>query len=374
MNVIFACAGSGGHVNPAIAIAGIMLKHYENLNILFIGTKNGIENDLVKKSGFNMQHIRTGKLIRSFTFKNLKAITHTYLGIKDAKKIMLEFKPDLVIGTGGYICGPVMIAAKKYKIPYILHESNAFPGLAVKMLAKNASSVMVGFSEAKSRLKVKGNIVYTGTPAKFNLQDMQKLDKQKCKISLGLGNINKKIILVMCGSQGAKKINDTVLEMLKSEPNNKVYIILATGNNNYDIVLKKKQDIQKQVKYNLDDFIKLEKYIYDMDKMYKVADLCITRAGAMSVTELEIASKGAILIPLPSAAENHQYYNAKIMEDAGAGIILEEKDLTANSLKNIIDRLIEEDELEKMGEKANKLVKKNVEEKIYKCIKDTVKK
>ena len=138
------------------------------IRIVYINTKNGLENRLVKNAGFEIKHISTGKLIRSFTFNNFKAIVDTYKGIGDSKEIISEFKPDLIIGTGGYICGPVMLAARKLGIPYILHESNAFPGIAVKLLAKKASVVMLGFNEAKERLKRKDNLVYTGTPAKFN--------------------------------------------------------------------------------------------------------------------------------------------------------------------------------------------------------------
>ena len=194
MRVVFACAGTGGHVNPAIAIAKIILKNNKDVEFLFIGTKNGIENKLVENAGFKIKHIRTGKLLREITLKNFKAIYDTYKGIGDAKDILKEFEPDLVIGTGGYICGPVMLAAKKLHIPYILHESNAFPGISVKLLAKNASKVMISFEEARYRLKNRENIYYTGTPVKFSIQDYDKLDKEEIRKELKLNGINKKII------------------------------------------------------------------------------------------------------------------------------------------------------------------------------------
>ena len=374
MKVIFACAGSGGHVNPAIAIANIILKKNADSKVLFIGTENGLENQLVEKAGFEIKHIRTGKLIRKFTFKNIKSAVDTYNGISDAKKIILDFKPDLIIGTGGYISGPVMLAARSLKIPYILHESNAFPGIAVKMLAKNASKVLIGFEDARKRLKNRTNIVYTGTPAKFNKIDIEKLDKQTCKKELGLEHIDKKIILVMCGSQGAKKINDTILEMLKNELNDKIYIILATGNKNYEEVIEKKNEIQKELKEDLDKYIKIEKYIYDMDKIYKVSDLCITRSGAMTITELEIVGKPSILIPLPSAAENHQLYNAKVLEAANGGVIIEQKDLSYKLLSETIKELTKNNKLYEMSKNLNTLIVENVEEKIYECIKEVVQK
>jgi UDP-N-acetylglucosamine--N-acetylmuramyl-(pentapeptide) pyrophosphoryl-undecaprenol N-acetylglucosamine transferase len=384
MRVIFACAGTGGHVNPAIAIANVILKNSPKSEILFIGTKSGIENDLVKKAGFEIKHIRTGKIIRSITLKNIKALFNAYKGISDAKKIIQEFNPDIVIGTGGYICGPVMLAAKDKKIPYILHESNAFPGIAIKLLAKKADKVLIGFEDARKRLKNRSNIVFTGTPTKFTKQDIEKLDIGICKKEFKLEKIDKKIVVVMCGSQGAKKINEIVLDMLKNSlitKNNlmeEIYIILVTGNNNYEEVLVKKEEIQKELKCNLEEYINIEKYIYDMEKMYKIADLCITRAGAMTITELEIVNKPSILIPFPSAAENHQLYNAKVLEDLGIGIVIEQKDLTSQILVEKIKYLIEnssvKNNIEENKTQENKTITIDSAQIIYKCIEDVLSK
>lgn len=372
MRVIFACAGTGGHVNPAIAIANIIKEKNKDVDILFIGTKDGLENKLVKNARYNICHISTGKIIRSFTFKNIKAITKNVKGIKDARHIIKEFKPDLVIGTGGYICGPVMLAAKKYKIPYILHESNAYPGVAVKMLAKNAKKVMIGFEDARERLKNRDNIVYTGTPAKFNEEAYEKLDKKRCIENLKLSNINKKIILVTCGSQGARKINEVVLDMVKKYLNDKIYIILVSGDKNYDDVIAKKNEIEKELNIDLSKYIRVEKFVYNMDEMYRVVDMCITRAGAMTITELSIAGKPSILVPLPYAAENHQFYNAKVLESVNAAKIIEQKDLTEDVLNDTINTMIEDDVICKMSTNAKKVIVENVEEKIYKSIKDSL--
>ena len=377
MRVIFACAGTGGHVNPAIAIARIILEHNSNSEILFIGTKNGLENKLVKNAGFEIKHISTGKLIRSLTVKNFKAVIDTYKGIGDSKKILEEFKPDLVIGTGGYICGPVMLAARKLNIPYILHESNAFPGVSVKLLAKKANLVMLGFEDAKERLKRKDNLVCTGTPAKFNEIMFEKLDKEACRKKIGLEKINKKIVLVTCGSQGAKKINETIVEMLRNNLSEKYFIILVTGEYSYEEIKNSITEIEKQNNIDLSKYIKLEKFIYNMDEIYKAVDVCITRAGAMTITELSITKKPSILIPLPSAAENHQYYNAKVLEKVGAGKIIEQKDLTVEVLSKSILEMIDNSNFEKMTESFKKLDEKNtnvnVEKNIYDCIKNVMK-
>lgn len=376
MRVIFACAGTGGHVNPAIAIARIILEHNKESKILFIGTKNGLENRLVKNAGFEIKHISTGKLIRSFTFNNFKAIVDTYKGIGDSKEIISEFKPDLIIGTGGYICGPVMLAARKLGIPYILHESNAFPGIAVKLLAKKSSVVMLGFNEAKERLKRKDNLVYTGTPAKFNETIFENLDKVECKKKLGLENLDKKIILVTCGSQGAKRINETIVELINIKPSGKYYIILVTGETSYEEIKKRLEEIGKVKNIDISKYIKVEKFVYNMDEMYKAVDMCITRAGAMTITELSITKKPAILIPLPTAAENHQYYNAKVLEKIGAAKIIEQKYLTEEILENAILDIIQGENLQKMTDSFVNNDNKNcsnIEEKIYECIEKVIK-
>ena len=373
MRVVFACAGTGGHVNPAIAIARIILKQNKDAEFLFIGTKTGIENKLVENAGFEIKHISTGKLLREITLKNVKAVYDTYKGIGDAQKVLKEFKPDLVIGTGGYICGPVMLAAKKLHIPYILHESNAFPGISVKLLAKNASKVMISFEDAKKRLKNRENICYTGTPAKFNVDEYDKLDKEKIKKELKLNGINKKVILVTCGSQGAKKVNEVVIEMVAKILSKNYFVILVTGDRTYEEMLNKKKQIEKEINTNLDDYIQIEKFIYDMDKMYKAVDMCITRGGAMTITELAICAKPSIIIPLPTAAENHQFYNAKVLEDANAAFIIEQKDLDYNSLNDKINYILENNLLDTMSKNARSKVLFDVEEKIYSCIKETLK-
>lgn len=371
MRVIIACAGTGGHINPGIAIANMIKENEKDSDFLFIGTESGIENELVKKAEFNMAHIRTGKLYRKLTLKNFKSVFDTIAGINDAKKIIDDFKPDIVIGTGGYICGPVMMAAKSKKIPYILHESNAFPGLAVKMLAKNAARVLVGFEDTKIRLKNKKNVVYTGSPAKFDANKIDNLDKAKCIEELGLKECvdGRKIIFVTGGSQGAKKFNEVIVNLALEKKSNKFFVVLATGMKNYDEVNSKLKQFKDAEKY-----IKLERFVFDMDKMYKASDLLITRAGAMTITEIALASKPAILVPFPYAAENHQYYNAKVLEDAGSAKIIIESNLTKESLYKEIENIIgSEDKLKIMSDVSRSLQKNDVEQVIYNEINNVLK-
>lgn len=369
MRVIIACAGTGGHINPGIAIAKEIMSREKDSDIVFVGSETGLENKLIPNAGFKIRTIRAGRFHRKITFQNVINMRKAYLGIRDAKKLIKEFKPDVVIGTGGFICVPVMKAAKQLKVPYVIHESNAFPGLSVKVLAKDASKVLIGFEDARLRLGKKQNIVYTGTPAKFNINSILNLDKTKCKEELKLGKSieNKKIIFVTGGSQGAKKFNEVVIDMVRKYKSDKFFVVVATGLKNYDETLK---SIEGQ---NLKKYIRIVDYVYDMDKMYKASDLLIVRAGALTVTELSIVRRPSILIPLPYAAENHQLYNAKALEDLGAGIVIEESNLNEDSLYDKINLVIMDDEkLREMGENAAKLYVPNVEEKIYNEIRSVI--
>lgn len=343
MRVVFACAGTGGHINPAIAIANIIMKNEPESEVLFIGSRNGMENEIVPKSGYSIKSVRTGKILRKLTIKNFKAIFNAYMGISDAKKILKSFKPDVVIGTGGYICVPVMFAAKGLHIPYILHESNAFPGVATKLLAKNASKVLIGFEDARDRINKKALVEYTGTPTKFTRADVDKLSKSQCMSKVGLKDNDKKIVLVTCGSQGAMRINDTVLNLIESKLDESLYFILVTGKNNYDIISNKLKELESKLDISLDKFLRLEKFVFNMEDMYVASDICITRAGAMTITELEIVGKPSILIPLPSAAENHQYYNAKVLEEKGIAKIILEQELSVNNLYDTIKSILSND-------------------------------
>ena len=367
MRAIIACAGSGGHINPGIAIANTIKKNEPDSEILFIGTKTGMENDLVKKAGYNLAHVRSGRLHRRMTLQNIRNVINAGLGVLDTMKIISKFKPDIIIGTGGFVCLTVMKAAKKKHIPYVLHESNAYPGLSVKLVAKDAKKVLLGFEDAKSKLPDGTKTVYTGTPAKFDMDDMMKLDKKECRKDII--SDDRKIVFITGGSQGAIKFNQTIIDMVKKYKPEDIFFVIAVGPANYDSVVKNLKDEK-----DMDKYLKVEKFVYEMDKMYKAADLLITRAGAMTITELSISRRPAILIPLPTAAENHQLFNAKAMENAGAAIVIEENILNEDVLYDKIKEVISKEKLLKtMGDNAAKLYRPNVEQEIYNEIKLVVK-
>ena len=219
MRVIIAAAGTAGHINPGLAIANKIKEEEKDSKIIFIGTTRGLENDLVPRAGYELKTIDAYGLSKKISIENIKKMYKTLKGYGEAKKIIKEFKPDIVIGTGGYICGATISAAHSLKIPTLLHESNAFPGKAVKMLANKTDTILVSFEDARSRIKNAKNIVYTGTPVKIRKKDYGINEKNSIIKSAGL-NETKPIVLIFGGSQGAQKINDAILGILKNKLNN----------------------------------------------------------------------------------------------------------------------------------------------------------
>ena len=363
MRVVIAAAGTGGHINPGVAIANKIMKEEPNSKIIFIGTKRGLETKLVPRAGYELKTIESFGISRSLSVKNIKRLVKTIGSIGESKKILKEFKPDLIIGTGGYICISVCLAAKKLKIPYILHESNVLPGVATKLLSKNAEKILVGFEEAKERLPKAKQIVLTGTPTKVNKLQLTKEEIKEKKEKLGF-DANLPLVLVFGGSQGARSINTSMLGIIEKEKNTNYQIMWAAGPEQYEIV--KNKFLEKNIDINKIKGIKIVPYIYEMEEIMNIADLIVSRSGAMTVTEIEKVGKPAIFIPFPYAAENHQEYNARALENRKAAKVILDKDLTEVVLNdNILNLTKDKEELEKMGKRANEMSIKNVEDKIY---------
>ncbi|MBR1653929.1 MAG: undecaprenyldiphospho-muramoylpentapeptide beta-N-acetylglucosaminyltransferase [Clostridia bacterium] len=371
MKVIISAAGTGGHINPGIAIANKIKKEEPNSEIIFIGTSRGLETDLVPRAGYELKTLEAYGLKKEISFKNFKNMIKTAASTRLAKKYIKSFKPDIVIGTGGYICGPVFAAATANKIPSILHESNAYPGRAVKMFAKKATKVLVGFEAAKERLPMAKEVVVTGTPTKVTKIEMTDKRKQELIAELGLKN-NLPIVLVFGGSQGAKAINDAIIGMLKENKINNCQLVWATGQKQYDIISKELKENGLDIE-NLKN-CKALPYIYNMEEMYALSDLVVARSGAMTITELAIACKPAVFIPLPSVGANRQEDNARVVEALGGAEVILNSELTSENLSEKLNRLTSDvNILKQMGKKINSLEIKNVEDKIYKEICDVVK-
>ena len=371
MRVIVAAAGTAGHINPGLAIANKIKEEEKDSEIIFIGTTRGLENDLVPRAGYELKTIDAYGLSKKISIDNMKKMFKTFKGLGEAKKIIKEFKPDLVVGTGGYICGAVVLAANKYKIPVVLHESNAFPGKATKFLAKYAETVCISFEEARDRIKKAKNIVFTGTPIKIKKKEYSINEKLKIINELKL-NETKPIVLIFGGSQGAQKINEAIVGIIRNKLNKDYQIIWATGPKQYDIV--KEQLENENIYINNISNMKILPYIYNMEEIMNISDVIIARSGAMTITEISNLGKPSILIPLPNVSEDHQLYNAKVLEKVGAAKIILNNELNEQNLnKAVNDIVLNKQNLLRMEENALKLSTEDVEGKIYAEIKKVVK-
>ena len=294
----------------------------------------------------------------------MKKLYKTFKGIGEAKKIVKEFKPDIVIGTGGYICGAVAMAAKANKVPVLLHESNAFPGKAVKMLSKKADTILVSFEDAKKRIPNCKNVVFTGTPVKIKKQNYSINERHKIIQDLGL-NETKPIILIFGGSQGAQKINEALTYIIENEKNKNYQMIWATGPKQFDII--KNELKEKSINIEKIENCKILPYIYNMEEVENIADVIVARSGAMTITEIANLSKPSILIPLPNVSNDHQMYNAKVLENVDAAKIIKNDELTGKILNEEIEKIIlDKERCLQMGRNAFKVSNDNVEEKIFK--------
>ena len=372
MKVVIAAAGTGGHINPGIAIANKIKEEQKNSEIIFIGTTRGLENDLVPRAGYKLKTIDAYGLSKKISIDNFKKLYKTYRGIGQAKKILEEFKPDIVIGTGGYICGAVITSAHKLGIPTMLHESNAFPGKAVTMLAKKVDTILVSFEDAKDRIQKAKKVVCTGTPVKIQKKNYTVNEKNKILQETGI-DASKPIVLVYGGSQGAQKINEALIEIIENKLNKEYQIIWATGPKQYDIIKEELED--KNINIGLIPNMKIMPYIYNMEEIMNISDLIVARSGAMTITEISDLGKASILVPLPNVSNNHQMYNAKVLENVGAAKIIENDNLSGKLLNSTINEIVlNKDEFIQMGNNATLISIKNTKEKIYEQILELVNK
>ena len=355
MNVAFAAGGTGGHINPALAIADKLKEVFPDTNILFIGSPDGLEAKLVKKAGYDFAPVKMAGIQRKLTPHNIKLnfqAVHYYLNAgKCIRKIFDGFSPDLVIGTGGYVTGTVLKTALKCKIKTALHESNSLPGVSTKMLASKADLVMLGTEDAKKHLSECKRCVVTGNPLRNNIPIEEKSAARK---RLGLPDCL--TILSAGGSQGASRINEAVVHLLAYEQKKgNINHIHGYGKHGKDTFMQSLAE--NGVDPNNEHFI-IREYIDNMYTCMCASDLIITRAGAMTLTELMAIGRASILIPYPYAAENHQYYNALTLQNANAGRIIDDKELTGAVLIDTVTKLADDHELLKlMSENAAKLSK-----------------
>ncbi len=334
MRVLMTGGGTAGHINPALAIANTIKKNIPNAEIEFVGTKRGLENTLVTKEGYKLHHVNIMGISRSLSLKNLKAACLMISSQFEAKKIIKKFKPDIVIGTGGYVCWPALKVAAKMGIPTLAHESNARPGLAIKQLQDSLDKILVNFKDSEKYIKNKEKIVHVGNPLRGGFGG---LDYTEAREKLGIPR-DKIYVLAFGGSLGAQRVNETVFAYMKNVVRNNENVIchLATGKNYYAEFSKMANDA------GLDDCanISLMEYIHDMHVRMSAADVIICRAGAMTISELAMMKKACLMIPSPNVVDNHQYKNAKVLADAEAVVMIEEKSLDDTTFAREMNSLV----------------------------------
>ncbi len=333
MKVILCGGGTSGHVNPALNIAETLKKRFFDIEIMFIGTKRGIESSLVPKAGYKIDFVEVSGFSRSLSMKNIKAAWHAFTSVYEAKKIIKKFSPDLVIGTGGYVSWPTVKAASKLGIPTLIHEQNAFPGVTTKMLSKVVDRVCISFSGSEKFFDEaqREKLVLTGNPV--IVDGMSRKDARK-KLNL---SDNEPYILSYGGSMGAEKVNELVFSLIEnlSIPKS-IRHTHAIGRVGYEKFSK----IAEEKGFTTHNNISINEYIYDMAVHQAAADVIICRAGAMTLSELAIRGRASVLIPSPNVTEDHQYKNARLLADAGAAIVYRETEVDGALLSNTVEDLL----------------------------------
>ena len=368
MRVLVSGGGTAGHINPAIAIADKIKAEQPDSVIEYVGTPSGMENQLVPKAGYKIHGVAVKGFKRKLSLDNIDAAVKAFTSVSKAKKIIKDFAPDIVIGTGGYVCWPVMQAAAKMGIPTAIHESNAVPGVTTKMLSKKVDKIMISFESTKDYFDCdRTKFVLTGNPVS---EKILKADKAEMRKKLGIPE-DKTVILSAGGSLGAKKVNEAVFGLIKeySVNDDNVYHFHATGRGGFDEQAAlyeaegfERVDEDSLVKNN----VAVMRYIYNMPEVLACADIVVCRAGAMTLSEIAAMKKSAVIIPSPNVTNNHQYKNAKVLADGDAAILIEEKDLTGELLTEKVRMYADDKMLRVMtGENIKKFAVYDTLDRIY---------
>ena len=367
MRILMTGGGTAGHINPALAIAEMLKKEYPDAEFLFVGAKGRMETQLVPAAGYAIRTVSVRGFQRRLSLKNIGrnilAAVDVVTASAASARIIKEFKPDLAVGTGGYVCGPVLRECIKRGIPVAVHESNAFPGVTVKMLGKEGALVLLCSEDARRHLPEGVKSVVTGNPIRG---DFVTMDKATARAELGLDN--RPLVLSFGGSLGAARINEAMAEVLRrSRADGKLQHIHGAGKAGYAAM---KAQLDEMGVALTGDGVTVREYIDDMPRCMAAADLVICRCGAMTLSELPAAGKPSILIPSPYVAENHQYHNAMVLVNRGAAVCIEEKNLTADSLWEAIQSIAADPEgLRTMEENVRGAAILDADERIMKELK-----
>ena len=366
MRVLMTGGGTAGHINPALAIAEKIRKEQPDAEILFVGAKGRMETTLVPAAGYPIKTVSVRGFQRRLSLenigRNMLAAVNVVTSSIAAAKIVKEFAPDIAIGTGGYVSGPVLREAIRYGVPVLVHESNAFPGVTVKMLAKEGATVLLCSEAARRYLPQGSEVIVTGNPLRA---DFRVQDKAAAKAALGLDT--RPLVLSFGGSLGARRINEAMADVLcRSHKEGKLQHIHGTGKSGWESMTALLNDAGVPLAR---DGIFVREYIDNMPQCMAAADLVICRCGAMTLSELPTAGKPSILIPSPYVAENHQYHNAMALVEQDAAVCIEEKDLTGERLWEVIDTITADAaRMDTMAANVRRLAIEDADERIYRVI------
>ena len=351
VKAIVTAGGTAGHINPAIAIAKQITSH--GGEVLFIGKEGGMETDLVTKEGFPIKCIKVAGFKRSLSPSNLKTVFLAAKGLSETRKIIKDFAPDIVIGCGGYVSGPAVFSAAMMKIPTLIHEQNVFPGMTTKILSRVVDRICVSFEESIKLIPGSKKAILTGNPVREGILNV---NRAQSRADL---NISEPTLLVFGGSLGALKINDTMLELIKTK-NPEYRIIWGTGKRYYDDIMKSLEGT------SLSDKISITPYIYNMDSVMAAADIVVSRAGAIAISEICAMGKCSVLVPSPYVTNNHQEHNAAALQSAGASVMLREQELNADILSETLSSLFSDSKkAEQIAANALLMAKPNASRDIY---------
>lgn len=353
--VVISGGGTGGHIFPAIAIADALKRRYPQAEILFIGAKDRMEMDRVPKAGYPIEGLWISGFKRELSIDNLSFPFKLISSMCKARKILKRFRPDVVIGVGGFASGPTMKTAASMRIPIVIQEQNSFPGVTNKIVAKKAEKICVAYDNMDKWFP-EDRIVLTGNPLRNNIKPLDGKRSEGVEF-FGL-NPDKKVILLVGGSQGALGINKGISAKLDAFVGNDCQMIWQTGKHYYDRAVKEVEE------KGLQDRIKCTVFIDRMDLAYAAADVVISRAGAMSISELSLLNKAVVFVPLPTAAEDHQTKNAQRLVDADAAMIVKNNETEEKLLHVVFELLDDEDRQSKMRENILKFAKPDAAEDI----------
>ena len=346
MRVLVTGGGTGGHVNPALAIANTIKENIPDAEIAFVGTVRGLENELVPKAGYKLYHVDVRGIRRSLSLYNIRSLWLAAISPVKAKKVIKEFKPDLVVGTGGYVSWPILVAASRMNIPTAVHESNAVPGLAVRKLVPYVDRIFTNFAVSAEILGKSGKVMQVGCPM---LGEFGNISREDARKELGIP-LDSKYIVSFGGSLGAAAMNEMAIELMRDyvRINKNVIYTHATGGDHYETV-KERFTSEGLDKY---ENIELLQYIYDMPLRMAAADIIISRAGAITISELARQGKAAILIPSPNVTDDQQTKNAKALANIGGACMIREPELLDGRICKSVASLLEDGDRRKAMEKA----------------------